>query len=123
MSGKILVVDDEVFVCRELRKFLERRGYDVVEAYSGDEALEAFKQENPDVVLLDFRMPGKDGLETLHELKALDPDASVIMVTAVYEKNIAKGALNDGALDYITKPIDTDYLEMALKERLEVIGV
>ncbi|MDV2504709.1 MAG: response regulator, partial [bacterium] len=83
MLGKILVVDDEEFFCRELRRFLEGKGYNVLEAYSGDEALEVYRQERPDVVLLDIRMPGKDGLETLKELKELDPEASVIMVTAV----------------------------------------
>ena len=101
MSSKILVVDDEKAVCKELRLFLEDKGYSVVEAYSGDEALEAYKLESPHVVLLDIRMPGKDGVETLHELKALDPEASVIMITAVHEEDIAKQAMSEGAFDYI----------------------
>ena len=121
MPSKVLVVDDEHSVCIELRKFLEGKGYSVKEAYSGDEALEAYKQERPDVVLLDIRMPGKDGMETLHELKALDPEASVIMVTAVYEEDIAKEAMNEGAFDYITKPINREYLEMTLMTKLALL--
>ncbi len=122
MPSKILVVDDERGVCRELRKFLEEKGYDVVEAYSGEEALEAYKQESPDVVLLDIRMPDKDGVETLHELKALDPDASVIMVTAVHEEDIAKQAMAEGAFDYITKPINSEYLDLSLMTKLALLG-
>ena len=123
MPSKILVVDDEQAVCKELRLFLEGKGFSVVEAYSGDEAIEAYKQESPDVVLLDIRMPGKDGVETLHELKELDPDASVIMVTAVHEEDIAKQAMAEGAFEYITKPINREYLEMALMTKLALLGV
>ncbi len=122
MPSKILVVDDERAVCKELRLFLEAKGYSVVEAYSGDEALEAYKLESPDVVLLDIRMPGKDGVETLHELKELDPDASVIMVTAVNEEEPAKKAMSEGAFDYITTPINREYLEMALMTKLALLG-
>jgi DNA-binding NtrC family response regulator len=121
MPSKILVVDDEISVCKMLRLFLEGKGYDVAEAYSGDEAIEVYKRESPDVVLLDIRMPGKDGTEILHEIKALDPEASVIMVTAVHEEEIAKKAMAGGAFDYITKPIDPGYLEMALMTKLALI--
>lgn len=121
MPRKILVVDDEKAVCMELRRFLEGKGYSVIEAYSGDEAIEAYKQESPDAVLLDIRMPGKDGIETLHEINALDPEASVIMVTAVHEEDIAKQAMEEGAFDYITKPINREYLEMALMTKLALL--
>ncbi len=114
MSNKILVVDDELAVCKELRMFLEGKGYDVVEANSGDEALAAYMQGRPDVVLLDVMMPGMNGLETLKELKAFDPEVSVIMVTAIREKELAKQTLAEGASEYITKPINREYLEMAL---------
>ena len=73
-------------------------------------------------MLLDIRMPGKDGLETLRELKALDPEASIIMVTAVHVEDIAKQAMAGGAFDYITKPIDPDYLELSLMTKLGLLG-
>ena len=123
MPSKILVVDDEQAVCKELRKFLEDKGYEVSEAYNGDEAVAKYTLERPDVVLLDIRMPGKDGVETLHELKELDPDASVIMVTAVHEEDIAKQTMAEGAFDYITKPINREYLEMALMTKLALLEV
>lgn len=124
MSCKILVVDDEVAVCKELRKFLEGKGYDVVEAYDGDQAVLLYRQERPDLVLLDVRMPGKDGIDTLKELKALDPEASVIMVTAVAKKKRTKQALAEGASDYITKPFDPDSLERTLSivRRMELLS-
>ncbi|MFQ5893226.1 MAG: response regulator [Nitrospinota bacterium] len=114
MARKIMVVDDERSVCRALRKFLERKGYRVVEAYNGHEALELYKRERPKVVLLDIRMPGKNGLEVLRELKAHNPKARVIMVSAVQEEEIVLKAMNAGAFDYITKPINRDHLETAL---------
>ncbi len=121
MSSKILVVDYEQAVCKELLLFLEEKGYSVVEAYSGDEAVAKYTLERPDVVLLDILMPGKDGIVTLRELKAIDPDASVIMVTAVHEEDIAKQAMAEGAFDYITKPVNREYLEMALMTKLALI--
>ena len=121
MPQKILVVDDEPSARRELRKFLEGKGYDVVEASSGDEGMEVYRQERPDVVLLDMMMPGMTGLVTLRETKALDPDASVIMVTVVREEELAKQTITEGAFDYITKPIDRNYLEMALMTKLALI--
>jgi DNA-binding NtrC family response regulator len=122
MKRTVLVVDDEYSVCGELRKFLEAKGYSVVEAYSGDEALEAYKQESPDVVLLDMIMPGMSGLAALQELRALDPDASVIVMTALYDEGLANRVMDEGAFDYITKPINRDYLEMALMSKLALLG-
>ncbi len=121
MTNKILVVDDEPDFCEALREFLADKGFSVMEANSCEEALEAYSQERPDVVLLDVIMPGKDGRETLQELKAFDPEASVIMVTAVHEEDLALEAMADGAFDYITKPFNPDYLEMALMTKIGLI--
>lgn len=122
MAKRILIVDDEAPVRLMLRRFLENKGYSVLEATGGHEALEVYNQDKPDAVFLDVRMPGKDGMETLLELKALDPKASVIMVTAVHEEETGVKALEQGAFDYITKPIDTDYLELSLMTKLEMLG-
>ncbi len=124
MSNKILVVDDEPDFCEALGDFLEAKGCSVLEAHDGDQALAVYRQERPDVVLLDMRMPGMDGLETLRELKAIDQGANVIMVTAVHEEEIAKLALAEGALDYITKPVSPDYVyrALALARAMGLIG-
>ncbi len=121
MTGKILVVDDEPFVCKALRKFLERKGFEVEEAHGCDEAVESYKMERPDMVLLDVRMPGKDGLETLRELCALDPKAVVIMLTAIQDMELAKRALTEGALEYINKSVNLEALELTLKSKMALI--
>ncbi len=122
MAKKILIVDDEPDFCDALGDFLGVKGYSVFKTHNGDQALAVYKQERPDVVLLDVNMPGKDGLETLRELKALDPGASVIMVTAIEESEIAKQAMNEGAFDYITKPVDHNYLEIVLMTKLALLA-
>lgn len=118
MEKKVLVVDDEPSVCDVLKEFLESNGYNVSVAYSGDEAIAAYQKDRPDVVLLDVRMPGKDGLETLREIKAFDSSAIVIMVTAVHKENVVRQALEDGASDYITKPINPQSLELAIRTKM-----
>jgi signal transduction histidine kinase len=110
-TRKILVVDDEPQGCQVLREFFESKGYHVVEAYNGDEALALYSQEKPYLVLLDIRMPGKDGIQTLRELKALDPEVGVFMVTAVKEEGASEQAIREGAFEYITKPINPHSLE------------
>ena len=114
MLKKVLIVDDDPDFCDVLRDFLRSKGFEVAIALSGEEALRAYMQEKPDVVLLDIRMPGMDGLETLRELKVLDPGANAIMVTAIEDDEFVKRAMVEGALDYITKPVDHDYLVLAL---------
>jgi DNA-binding NtrC family response regulator len=114
MLRKVLVVDDDPQACDILRKFLVGKGYNTVEAYSGDKALAVFSQERPDAVLLDIVMPGMDGVETLRELKDLDPSVNVIMVTAVQDEEVAKQAKVDGALEIMNKPINVYRLENLL---------
>lgn len=118
---KVLVVDDEPLFCEMVSKFLVGKGYSVVEAYGGEQALTIYSENRPDVVVLDVRMPGKDGLETLQELRASDPEASVIMVTAVLDDEVVGQTMADGALDYITKPLNLHSLELAIKMRLGLV--
>lgn len=108
---KILVVDDEFEVVRLLQKFLKSKGYEVDTAISGAEAIEKVRTGKPQMVLLDIIMPRMGGLDTLKEIKKIDPDVAVIMVTAVIDEELVKRALELGAYDYITKPIDLKYLE------------
>lgn len=116
-----MIVDDEVAFCKVMQDFLKSKGFDVVVAYSGDEALAKYGKENPDLVLLDILMPGKDGMETFRELKAIDPNIKVIMVTAVHNEDVAKQAASEGALDYIIKPINAEYLELSIMSRLSLL--
>ncbi|MEK6765734.1 MAG: response regulator [Planctomycetota bacterium] len=109
--SKILVVDDEVWACDPIKRFLEKKGYDVTVAHSGEDALEKVKNEKPDLMLLDIRMPGMDGMEALRRIREFDKDVGIIMVTAVKDEGMAKDAIKKGADEYVTKPIDLNHLE------------
>ncbi len=109
--ARILVVDDEFEVRDILKKFLTAKGYEVDTAIDGETTIKKVKEFNPNVVLLDIMMPGMGGIETLKEIKKIDPSIGVIMVTAVIDEDLAKRALEIGAFEYITKPINLHYLE------------
>ena len=108
---KILVVDDEIEACNALKEFLEVKGYEVYTAQDGKTALDQVQELSPQLVLLDMIMPGMHGIEVLQEIKKVDPKIGVIMVTVVTDESQAKKALELGAYDYITKPVDLNYLD------------
>ncbi len=118
---KILVVDDEKGVCHSFKKILGRRGYEVVAANNGIEAIERAGKENPSLIIMDVNMPKMDGLETLQKLKALYPALTIIMMTAFSTSEKAITAMKLGAYDYMTKPFDNDRLinlvEKAIMDR------
>lgn len=118
-SGAILVVDDEEDACRTLRAILEKEGYAVDTAQSGQEALEKIAAKSFDVVLADFMMPKIDGLELLKKIKEGCPDAAEILFTAHGSIDSTISALQDGVDDYILKPFDTDYLKSSIARVLE----
>jgi DNA-binding response OmpR family regulator len=111
---KVLVVDDEPQAVELLEEFLTAKGYAVVGASGGEEALRRLKEERPHLMLLDIRMPVMDGLEVLRRAREIDREVGIVMVTAVNEESIGREALRMGAYDYITKPLDFDYLERVL---------
>jgi DNA-binding NtrC family response regulator len=115
---KILVVDDEIEACDVLKEFLISKGYEVDTALDGPTAIEKVKAVSPHIVLLDLIMPGMGGTEVLKEIKQIDPKIGVIMVTVVSEHEKAKETIDLGAYDYITKPVDLDYLETVLMVKI-----
>ena len=116
--GKILVVDDEIEACNALEEFLSLKGHEVYTALDGPTALKRVQEVKPDIVLLDIIMPGMGGIDVLKKIKELDFDTSVVMVTVVAEQNKAKKTMELGAFDYITKPVDLNYLENVLMVKL-----
>ncbi len=112
--SRILVVDDEPAVRELFKDLLEHKGYEVITAASGAEALTAVREQRPQLVLLDILMPDMDGVETLEQIRQIDRVVPIIMLTAVVHEEIAKESLRKGALDYITKPVDFDYLELSI---------
>lgn len=122
MNGKpkILVVDDEIDVGNEIARVISKTGeYEVETACSGDEAIEKLKANDYDVILMDIRMPVKNGIETLKELKTLKKNFETIMVTALDDAKTAWEVSQVGAFDYITKPFKNDDLLFRLKLAVE----
>ncbi|MBW2618621.1 MAG: response regulator, partial [Deltaproteobacteria bacterium] len=106
---RVLMVDDEEQFRATTKKILDRRGFETILAGSGEEAIEKI-EENPNVVILDIKMPGMDGLEALAEIKKLSPDLPVIMLTGHGSEPSAREALSQDAFDYLAKPCDIDVL-------------
>ena len=111
---RVLVVDDDPQARELLREFLALKAYDVIEAATGGEGLKRLREDRPHLVLLDINLPDISGLEVLREAKAIDPAVGVIMVTGMQEEEIGRQAMRDGAFDYITKPLDLQYLDKSL---------
>lgn len=118
---RVLVVDDEPYIVELLQEYLTAKGYEVLTASDGEEALQKVKEERPHVILLDVRMPKMNGLEVLKRVREMDHEVGVIMVTAVAEEETGRQALQLGAFDYITKPLDLQYLDRSLWVKLQMM--
>ncbi len=116
---KILVVDDEKDICDFVRSFFKERGFQMLVALNGDEALSLVKKEKPDLILLDIKMKGMDGIAVLKHIKEIDKNFKVIMVTALEDQDKMNEAYKLGACDYITKPLILDYLEQTVGKCLK----
>jgi two-component system chemotaxis response regulator CheY len=107
--GRLLVVDDAMLMRRMIRDVAVEVGWEVVgEAKNGREGVELFDRLRPDLVTMDVVMPEMGGLEALRMIKGIDPEARVVMVTALDQKPTIEAAIRDGALDFIVKPFDRD---------------
>lgn len=116
---KILIVDDDKSVRYFLDLFLKKKGYqDVQSVETGQEALDIINKEEINLVLLDVRLPGMDGIEVLRRIKQINNQIPVIMITAFPEEEKAKEAIKEGAHDYIIKPFDLYYLELILLTKI-----
>ncbi|MBE0643591.1 MAG: sigma-54-dependent Fis family transcriptional regulator [Bacteroidetes bacterium] len=119
---KILIVDDEEDMCILLKRLFERQGLTAMMALDGDTALELFRRETPDAVVLDVLMPGMDGREVMLRMRRINPEIPVMFMTALAGVPGAVDAMKAGAFDYIAKPFETgemiQFLSRALDERL-----
>jgi DNA-binding response OmpR family regulator len=112
--GKILVVDDEPNMAQLLAEYLTEQGYQVVTAHGGIEALAKIDLEKPQVILLDVRMPGMDGVEVLRRIRSFDTQVGILMISANDDIDLAKQTIEMGAFDYTLKPVDFAYLSRAV---------
>ena len=120
--GRLLIVDDEEPVVEVLSDYFTGQGYQVGTARNGTEALAAMRRLRPDLVLLDVRMPGIDGVEVLRRIRAFDAALPVIMVTANEDVALARETLKIGAFDYVAKPFDFAYLDRTVAAGLAHAG-
>jgi DNA-binding response OmpR family regulator len=116
--ARVLIVDDEIETCNMLKDHLSAKGYEVYIAPDGKRAVELVKEIRPHVVLLDIVLPGMGGMQALKEIKEYDPTVGVIMVTAIDDEAMAAEALDLGAYDYITKPMNLVYIENVVTRKI-----
>ncbi|MCP4353830.1 MAG: response regulator [Desulfobacterales bacterium] len=121
MSGKILVVDDEPDILEIISSILTKKGFSVESAPGGREAIERFKSEPFDLVLTDIRMPGTDGFEVMKQVRSMDQEAEIIIMTGFPSVDIAVRTLKDyGAFDFLTKPLRSiEQLSITVDQALE----
>lgn len=120
MKGRVLVADDEKNMRWVLRQALEGDGYEVVEAADGQQAIEAIAEQEPDVLILDHKMPSPDGMEVLKRVRAEGRRFPIIMLTAHGNIESAVEAMKAGATEYLTKPFDLDELKLSIDKALKV---
>ncbi|MHC1713116.1 MAG: response regulator [Solidesulfovibrio sp.] len=113
---RVLLVDDEESYVDTLRKRLTRRGLDVLASNSGEQALSILADNPVDVVLLDVKMPGMDGMETLSRIKQAHPRVEVIMLTGHANVDVAIRGMEKGAFDYLMKPAEMDDLYYKIQD-------
>ncbi len=122
-SAKILVVDDEKLLRWSLEQNLTKAGYEVLSADKGRLAVDLFKQERPDVVLLDIHLPDISGLKVIEEIKAVDQNAVVIMITAYGDIETAVKSMKAGAYDFVEKPFNMEKLNILIDKALETVSL
>ena len=115
---KILVVDDAEFLRMRISKMLVADSYEVMEATNGAEAIETYKTNSPDVVLMDVTMPEMDGLTALKHIRAIDSRARVIMLTALGQESVVLESIRSGARDFVIKPFERERVLTAIKKVL-----
>ncbi|MBI4637083.1 MAG: sigma-54-dependent Fis family transcriptional regulator [Candidatus Rokubacteria bacterium] len=114
MIPAVLIIEDEKILSEAMQAYLGRHGYDPTVAGSGEEGLQSLRESEADLVVLDYKLPRMDGLETLRQIKQLAPGTEVVMLTAHGTVKSAVEAMRAGAFDYLTKPVDLEELAVVL---------
>ena len=116
MSQGILVVDDAAFMRMMVKDVLTKNGYTVLgEAENGQKAIEKYKELNPDLVIMDITMPEVDGIQAVKEIKKIDPNAKIVMCSAMGQQAMVIESIQAGARDFIVKPFQADRVIEAVK--------
>ncbi len=119
MAKRLLIVDDALIMRKRIKDIAERAGWEVAgEATNGEEAVELYRKESPDLVTLDIVMPKMDGVTALKHVLAADPQAQVVMISAVDQKEKLSECIGTGAIDFIVKPFDSARLRRFFEKYL-----
>jgi two-component system chemotaxis response regulator CheY len=111
MANRLLIVDDALIMRKRIKDIAEKAGWEVAgEATNGEEAVKLYEQIDPDLVTLDIVMPKMDGVTALKQMMASDPEARVVMISAVDQREKLTECIRHGAVDFIVKPFDADRL-------------
>ena len=121
--ARILVIDDDPSYRLVLRSFIEENGHTVLEAETADDGVKIFLDEKIDLVISDFMMPVKSGLDVLRELRAIHPKVLFIMVTGYPTVDAATTAIKEGAYDFLVKPVDMNQLSAVMNRALSTIDL
>lgn len=117
MAKTVLITDDTAFMRMTLRNVIEKNGYTVVgEAGDGEEAIALYKELKPDMVTMDITMPKMDGISAIKEIMKVDPDAKIIVCSAMGQKPMVIEALSAGAKDFLVKPFDAERVVESLRK-------
>ena len=115
--ARVLIVDDAAFMRMMIKDILEKNGYEVCgEAPNGLVAVELYNKEKPDIVTMDITMPDMDGIEAVKAIRASNPDAKIIMCSAMGQQSMVMDAIKAGAKDFIVKPFQADRVLEAVKK-------
>ena len=118
--AKLMIVDDSKMIRKTLRMFLEAGGHEIVaEASDGEEAVENYKKFKPELVTMDISMPEMSGLEALRDIIEIDPDAKIIMISSLNQKDLVITAIKEGAQSYLLKPMSKEKTLAEIKKVLE----
>jgi two-component system response regulator (stage 0 sporulation protein F) len=118
MSGKILIVDDQYGIRILLNEIFQKEGYQTFQAANGVQALSIVAKETPDLMILDMKIPGMDGLEILRRVKKTNPEINVIIMTAYGELDMIHEAMDLGAITHFAKPFDIDEIREVVRKEL-----
>jgi len=119
MATRVLVVDDAAFMRMTIKDILNKNGFDIVdEAANGQEAIEKFKELRPDLTIMDITMPEVDGIVAVQEIMRIDPEAKIIMCSAMGQQAMVIEAIQAGAKDFIVKPFQPDRVIEAIRKVL-----
>jgi two-component system, chemotaxis family, chemotaxis protein CheY len=119
VAKRILITDDALFMRVTLRNILTKSGYEIAgEASNGRESVELYQQMQPDLVTMDITMPEMDGISAVRRIRELNPDAKIIMCTAMGQKNMVMEAVAAGARDFIIKPFQPDKVLESVQKQI-----